>query len=194
MSVWKAGAQWYQGRRDGHAELWRYVERFVARNQIKSMIEVGGGHGYASELVERYLGIEPNAEAIKQGQEKYPGAEFICGHWTALPWWRYRTIVGAYELFLACAVLEHCRWYSDFLLDALETRARFVVVTFFCGLARETDVLHEVRSSDTDWSRASGTYWDNRYSGANLGQWLDTVNVPWRIDHAGTDTILIIER
>lgn len=189
MSVWTADAAWYEGRKDGHIELWQFVERFVRDNRITSMLEVGGGHGYASELVDRYCGVELNPTVVLAGRNRYPHATFIEGDFCTL---NGTGRAGFFDLVLACAVVEHCASYKPLIVKAVQAQPRFVVVSFFRGLDRPRDEINRMKSKDTEWSEAGGVYWDNAYARKPLVEWLDGLPVEWRLKQAGDDAILIV--
>lgn len=189
MSVWRGDAAWYEGRKDGHIELWQFVERFVRDNRITSMLEVGGGHGYASELVEQYCGVELNPEAIIAGHNCYPYARFIEGDFCKMD---MTGPAGQFDLVLACAVVEHCQSYKPLIVKAMQAQPRFVVVSFFRGLGRPQDQIARIESEDTEWSQAGGVYWDNAYAKQPLVDWLAGLPVEYRIEQADNDAILIV--
>lgn len=189
MSVWRGDVAWYEGRKHGHIELWQFVERFVRENGITSMLEVGGGHGYASELVERYCGVELNPDAVLAGHNRYPHAMFIEGDFCNM---ELTGLAGQYDLVLACAVAEHCVSYKPLIVGAMQMQPRFVVVSFFCGLDRPHDESNRMESKDTEWSKTGGVYWDNAYARAPLAEWLTGLPVKWRLKQVGSDAVLIV--
>ncbi len=188
-TVWTVREAWYDGRKDGHPELWQFVERFIRANRIASMLEVGGGYGYASELVERYCGIESNPAAALVGHNRYPHATFIEGNFCNM---ELRGLAGQYDLVLACAVAEHCASYKPLIVKAIQVQPRFVLVSFFRGLDRPQDQINRMESRDTEWSQAGGVYWDNAYSERPLTDWLAGLPVVWRLKQVGSDAVLTI--
>lgn len=190
--VWRAQPAWYERRRSGHLDLWQFVSAFVKVHRIASMLEVGGGHGYASTMVKRYCGIERNPLAVSEGQILYPTAEFIEGDFCSIDTSPFR---GRYELVLACAVIEHCPSFEVFLSKALAVEPRHVLVSFFRGLDRERDEIHSQTADDTSWSAKGGVYYDNSYSQRTVTRWLESqAGVRWRFRMVGEDTVLMIER
>ncbi len=190
MSVWSVDPEWYLGRKDGHPDLWRYVERFVCKYNVKSMVEIGGGHGYASELVEQYTGIERSHRTVEDGRRRYPQHTFLHDDWITMD---TAAIPRLADLILACAVVEHCESYEAFISRALSVSPGAIVVSFFRGLDRARNEFHKRTSADTEWSEAGGVYYDNFYSRNQLTQWLDELGCNWRLDQAGGDTILVIQ-
>jgi len=154
------------------------------------MLEIGGGQGYASELVSTYCGIEPNPIAVTDGRRLYPQHTFHQAHFEDVP---LRLIRGRYDLVLACAVVEHCQHYKAFILRAMMLKPRFILVSFFRGLNRDADMIRRIVSNDTEWSRAGGVYYDNSYAKGPLERWLAELPIWWNIHHAGTDGILEID-
>jgi hypothetical protein len=189
MSVWRGDATWYEGRKDGHTELWQFVERFVRENGITSMLEVGGGHGYASEMVEQYCGVELNSDAVLAGHNRYPHATFIEGDFCNM---ELTGLIGQYDLVLACAVAEHLPSYKPLIIGALEVKPRFAIVSFFRGLDRPQDRINRMESQDTEWSEAGGVYWDNAYAKSPLTDWLTGLSAEWRLKRIGSDAVLIV--
>ncbi len=189
-TVWTCNAAWYEGRKDGHPELWLAVEAFIRERDIKSMVEIGGGHGYASELVDEYLGIERNPVAVIDGRKLYPAMRFIHAPLTEE---KVADITGQYQLFLACAVAEHCESFETLLQFALKLTPRHILISFFRGLDREENEINRVESEQTVWSEAGGVYWNNFYSGNRLRKWLDLRDLDYSITQHGVDAILHIE-
>ncbi len=187
--VWKGNATWYDGRKNCHAELWQFVERFIRDNRVASILEVGGGHGYASELVDRYCGVEVNPLAVLAGHNRYPHAMFIEGDFCNMD---LTGVAGQYDMVLACAVAEHCVSYKPLIVKAMQARPRFVVVSFFCGLDRQEDQIDRVESQDTEWSEAGGVYWNNAYARKPLTDWLAGLPIEWRLEQAGGDAVLVV--
>ena len=67
--IWRdKHSEWYETKYQGKPKLWRYIQDFIFSNEIKSILEVGGGTGYVSMLVPRYVCVEVNETAIREGK------------------------------------------------------------------------------------------------------------------------------
>lgn len=191
VSVWKCGPDWYSERRAGHPELWEFVRQFIDDHKIKSMLEIGGGDGVASELVERYCCVDVNHVAVEAGRDKYPGQDFLHRDWLADPA-PADYFPGRCDLVLACAVVEHMPHWQPCVEKMLKVRSRYAVVSFFRGLLRDRDEIKQVESTDASWSQSGGVYYDNAYSGVRVAETLDAKRLDWKVHLCGTDAVLVI--
>lgn len=191
--VWCGGASWYDRHREAHEPFWEWLPTFIQNCDIASMLEVGGGYGQASELVERYCGIELNAAMVEEGRRRYPRHTFLCRDFTTID---AAPLVGRYDLVLACAVVEHCQSYKLLIQWAVGLKPRWIVVTMFGAHAKPADIITQKAADETQWSR-QGKYWDNRYSLVRLGKWLGKLNgaKPWNrlLGSFGDDTVIMLE-
>jgi len=164
----KVPISWYKGKVNSHAELWKYIEEFIKKNNINSIFEVGGGNGYVSELISgSYLGVEVNEDIIIQGRKLYPDGEFIYEDWLKFDVSPY---VSKFDLFLSCATIEHCNGYEKFISNAIDLKPKFILISFFKNLNSSKD---QIRPRTTD-----GHMWfNNFYSRVDLEKFLKSKNV-----------------
>lgn len=188
---WTATADWYDRRREGHPELWAWIECFIRAHDVRSMIEVGGGYGWAKRFVDLYLGIELNP---RWGGWSFPDSEIINADFCKLDPQVVLSIFAQFDLLLAAAVVEHVEHYEVFLTKCLDCAPRWILISFFRGLDRDRNHFCRRASVDSNWSQAGGVYYDNFYARAPLEAWLDAHVGPGRYQfhQAGPDTILLI--
>jgi SAM-dependent methyltransferase len=190
--AWTAGTDWYNRKRDSHRELWTWIEKFIADHRIESMLEIGGGYGYASHLVNRYLGIDKNPRAIAEGRQRFPAAAFMEADFSALNLDLLK-VIGDFDLVLACAVAEHCRGYWELINRAIRVQPRYVLVSFFRPwVADEGHCIRRVKSKDTEFGSAGDVYWDNTYSLLGLANYLEGLPYPWQITRLPRDGIVTV--
>ena len=118
---WNRGPGWYTRRRENHAELWRFVRNLIKSDHILSLLEIGGGDGYASQFVPRYCCVDINRNAILSGVRRC-GAEYIHADWNAME----LGDIGEWDMVAALAVVEHCESYRRLIARAGPCRHRSV--------------------------------------------------------------------
>lgn len=129
-----------------HASLWSFVENFIKDKNIKSILEIGcGTMPKAKNWVKKYqaVDININTDAIHEDFNTMDVGK-----------------LDKCELLLACAVIEHCNGYSDFLEQTKRVNPKYALITFFNKLNRDKDYFMECeKEKDT-----LGKYPWNRYS------------------------------
>lgn len=177
-------APWYAVRRDVKPTMWALIGRIIEENGIKTLLEIGGGIGAASQLVSgRYLCVDGNPTAVLEGRAQYPAAEFLCADWLEMS---TAGMAGEFEMVLACAVVEHCADYKLFIERAAALRPAVVVIEFMRGPRKgKPNHIQAVQAH-------GGTYYENVYSRDELEAWL-TVHAEWTWElNAQTESVMLI--
>lgn len=175
-SLWMVSPEWYRAKERTHVPLWEHVRRFIRKHGVKSILEIGGGPGYAAELVERYMGVDVNPLAFRAGLEIHrdnPGVRLFCADWLEFDVSPY---AGQYDLVMAHAVVEHCSHYKAFIRKCLLAAPRFVMISFHTSLRRERDRITERVSKAT----CVGLVYLNGYAKGPLCAWLDSIGLRGR--------------
>lgn len=112
-----------------HVPLWEFIEAFIKRNAIKSIVDCGGGIGYAAQFVEtdRYALFDQNETMIKYSLEQ--GRQAYYGDFTQTD----VEHVKGFDLVLIAGVVEHAMVLEPFIQKALEVQSKYIVVSFFNG-------------------------------------------------------------
>ena len=162
----------------------------------KRLLEVGLGHGgYRGALpaLERYVGIDIDADSIAAAERRYPGDRFLIGDITdaGLP---ARLAEEALDSVLCVNVLEHVeedRAAVANLLESLRPGGHLLLfVPAFAGLYNELDRLaghlRRYRLGDLDrlLPATGATLIEARYFNAvgGLGWWVNGLTKPRSLD------------
>lgn len=187
LEFWEdKGSSFYSRMYKRHRVLWKWVAQYVTANNVKSVIEIGGGQGAVCKLLPprtSYTNIEMNGRAVNVGRRLYPNASFIHADFGSVN----PADLPQCDLLLATAVIEHCPHYDMFLERALATGARRILVTFFRKLSGGSD-----DSFCTKKTTGGLKIHYNRYSEHQLRAWLDSKGLNYSIIDIGTDHILEI--
>ena len=162
----------YQKMKESHKILWTYISGFIARQNIFSILEVGGG------LVSDFKHASPVYQAIDINER----TDAIHEDFTLMDvsW------IKGFDLLLACAVIEHCDGYENFIKQAIATKSKYIIITFFNGLNRKENFP----STQTKYG---STYIWNKYSLNKLTDFMNTLGVRFEIERLGKrDSVLII--
>jgi SAM-dependent methyltransferase len=126
--TWLAEIDDYKGMVARHRPLWSFVEKLVYKYRISSIVDVGGGMGYARRLCSKYAIFDLNPKMV--GYLKKEGVDAYLKDFTEAD----IASVKNYELVLILAIVEHTGRLEDFLKKALEINPKFILVSFFKGL------------------------------------------------------------
>jgi len=135
---WTFGTEPYKAMIARHLPLWCWIENFIKDNSIKSIVDVGGGIGYAQHFVKPkdYTLYDQNVEMVKRA--------------LALKWRAYHgdftscsinKATKNADLVLITGVVEHAMVLAPFLKKALEVQPRFILVSFFKGFQPVDKIL-----------------------------------------------------
>ena len=160
----------YRRMLNGHQPLWRFVRNYIKSHAISSALEVGCGLiAPASRWVANYQAIDLNraTDAIH--------ADFLT--LDVRPW-------RGIELFVSCAVIEHCPdGYEQFLAQVKVIQPKHALISFFNTL---------------DWNQNSrrvdvNGIWHNVYCETGIRSYLDALGFTYEIKRLNTkDTILLM--
>ena len=161
----KYGNEMYTTMANRHLHLRKFVAKFIADFDIKSMVEVGGGYGKWKELVEDYTCIELNKKACETMKHT---ANYIHGDFCKID---IEQIPKNSDLFMALAVVEHCNGYKEFLKRAIELNPRYIIISFFLSLSIKDKDAFKIKSKD------GRPYYLNRYSRKALYDVLEELGI-----------------
>jgi hypothetical protein len=141
QTAWNLSVERYKRMRDNHPEAWRFVEWWIEATRLSSLLEAGGGAGFASTFLStgtRYFNIDPNMnkEACHQNT--------IEGDWCSLNKSPYRRM---WDGFLSMATIEMCKNPEIFLDGVVDIFPRVACITFYKGF------LQTQRMSSTRFNR-----------------------------------------
>ena len=161
----KYGNEMYTTMENRHLPLRKFVAKFITDFDIKSMVEVGGGYGKWKELVEDYTCIELNKRAYEK--MKFI-ANYIHGDFCEID---LEQVPKNSDLFMALAVVEHCKGYKEFLKLAIELNPRYIIINFFFGLTELKVDKYKIKSKN------GKKYYTNKYSRKVLYKVLEDLGV-----------------
>ncbi len=160
-----------------HKPLWELIEKFIQDNNIGSIVDVGGGMGYASKYCKKYVVFDRNPKMIELLTSRDITAyldDFIHAD--------IKSVIG-YDLVLMLALIEHTGNLQAFIEKALEIRPKFIIVSFFKGLVTKDKLLN-----------VGGNCYLQLYSKKTVESIMDNIGiVTYSIVHVPTDNILIIK-
>lgn len=133
---WIANEDAYEGMVRRHEPLWKLIEKFIQDNDISSIVDVGGGMGYASRYCKKYVVFDRNPKMVELLTNKGITAyldDFM--HADVRP-------VIDYDLVLMLALIEHTGNLQAFIEKALEIKSKFIIISFFKGLVAKDKLLN----------------------------------------------------
>lgn len=174
MSYWdNKSVNDYKDMHLRHKLLWNFVTNFIFNNKITSIIEVGGGaYNLISKLVKNYINIDINNSLNENIKQDFLTMDIS-------------PYVGKYDLFLSCAVIEHCNDYKEFIKRAVGLKTKFAIISFFFGLNK--DKIYPEKDRD------NGRFILNSYSQKTIEDALKEIGIiNYRFEFNKKDAILII--
>lgn len=118
-----------------HVPLWNFIEKFVHDNSIGSIVDVGGGMGYAKKFCTEYIMFDKNPKMVKllsdEGVHAYLG-DFIQADISLMKY---------YDLVLLLAVVEHTDTLRSFIVKSLQIEPKFILISFFRGFQERDEIL-----------------------------------------------------
>lgn len=137
---------WYIMLVSRHKPLWEFFEKFVSKFNIKSLIDVGGGYGYASKFVNEYVAVEVNQRAVGVMLKKKKFDQtcgIVCGDFTKLDLDAFKEP----DAIIIFAVVEHLDSYKPIIEKAISLKPKFVLVSFFNGLGEVEKTIKQTAHS-----------------------------------------------
>jgi len=152
-----------------HRALWAYITQFIKDHDITSVIEVGCGMvPEVRGLVETYVGVDLNEQT-----------DAIHEDFTLMD---VSPLTG-YDLFLACAVIEHCQDAAVFFKQIKAMNPKHAIVTFFGATDREEELK----------TTQGGGFLFHGYTRAGIKQTLESLGMAYELFRLKNDDVLIIK-
>lgn len=151
---WNQGNEFYAPMIRRHATLWKAVEGIIVERKPQSMLEIGCGSAHLAPLIPKYHGVDLNNEMLVHAHEVHPHATFTIGNWTMLD---TSSLVGQYEVVLACGVIEHCQHWRPFIDNIIVVQPQLALVSFSMSNGITQEVIRQVTKPGCE------PYYTNRY-------------------------------
>lgn len=137
MTNWERyGPDQYAWWRQNYDGLYKFIRAFIADQNIRSILEIGGGDGYVGRWCPgEYVNIDSNPLIVEYAQHQ--GAKALCADWRTLDIQSIEWTAGHFDLVLACNVVEHWACCFDALDKMLALKPRWLLLSFFLGLSDE---------------------------------------------------------
>jgi len=133
--IWFSKFEPYRRMVRKHKPLWNFIPKFIEEFKVNSIIDVGGGIGYARQFVDQYVLFDSNEALITEVKKQEPDINVFIQDFTKAD---VSFLKNKYDLVLMCAIVEHYGSLYPLLAKALEVESRYVLITFFKGLTKNT--------------------------------------------------------
>lgn len=129
--TWDYGSGPYRSMIRRHWPLWEFVRRFCKTMEVKSILDVGGGSGFARQFAIDYVCFDLNEQMTRKLQDEGVDAR-NCDFVTA----NKDDLKNRFDLVLILGVAEHRGSFIDLLESAVALNPKFVILSFFKTLNR----------------------------------------------------------
>jgi hypothetical protein len=171
MTYWdNQNRQFYKEMLKRHPDLWLFVENFIKKKKIDSVLEIGGGYSPVKPLVSKYLNIDLREECAD-----------VYGDFLKIDLTPYK----GYDMVVAFAVVEHCDGYEEFIRRMYSLGTKHLILSFFHGLDRNEDYKKKIVLDGIE-------VFNNKYSKDKVIQFMEQDNITdYSLIKVGKDYIII---